>query len=88
MVIAGTTLHVIDHWGDQEMGTAISCTECSQMTDLIQKLIETLWQRSHTGVRCIKRKMSDCVFHQDAAETRCQVVVKHHVLILANMLRP
>ena len=23
-------------WGDQEMGTAISCTECSQVAGLIQ----------------------------------------------------
>ena len=28
-------------WGDQEMGTAISCTECSQVAGLIQKLVET-----------------------------------------------
>ena len=25
-------------WGDWEMGTAISCTECSQTTRLIQKV--------------------------------------------------
>ena len=28
------------HWGDREMGTAISCTECSQMAGLIQKVVE------------------------------------------------
>ena len=28
-------------WGHQEMGTAISCTECSQMAGLIQKVVET-----------------------------------------------
>ena len=28
-------------WGDREMGTAISCTECSQVAGLIQKLVET-----------------------------------------------
>ena len=27
------------HWGDREMGTAISCTECSHMTGLIQKVV-------------------------------------------------
>ena len=29
------------HWGDREMGTAISCTNCSQLAGLIQKLVET-----------------------------------------------
>ena len=28
-------------WGDWEMGTAISCTECSQVAGLIQNLVET-----------------------------------------------
>ena len=28
-------------WGDREMGTAISCTKCSQVAGLIQKLVET-----------------------------------------------
>ena len=28
-------------WGDQEMGIAISCTECSQVAGLIQKAVET-----------------------------------------------
>ena len=27
-------------WGDREMGTAISCTKCSQVAGLIQKLVE------------------------------------------------
>ena len=26
------------HWGDQDMGTAISCTKCGQAADLIQKV--------------------------------------------------
>ena len=29
------------HWGDREMETAISCTECSQVAGLIQKSVET-----------------------------------------------
>ena len=29
------------HCSDREMGTAISCTECSQVAGLIQKLVET-----------------------------------------------
>ena len=28
-------------WGDRAMGTAISCTKCSQVAGLIQKLVET-----------------------------------------------
>ena len=28
-------------WCDREMGTAISCTECSQVAGLIQKVVET-----------------------------------------------
>ena len=28
-------------WGDQEMGTAILCIECSQVAGLIQELVET-----------------------------------------------
>ena len=28
-------------WGDREMGTAISCTECSQVAGLIHNLVET-----------------------------------------------
>ena len=39
-VLANTRPHQL-HWGDQEMGTAISCTECSQVAGLIQKLVET-----------------------------------------------
>ena len=27
-------------WGDREVGTAISCTKCSQVAGLIQKLVE------------------------------------------------
>ena len=29
-------------WADQEMGTAISCIECSYMAGLIQKVVENL----------------------------------------------
>ena len=39
-VSANTRPHQL-HWGDREMGTAISCTECSQVAGLIQKLAET-----------------------------------------------
>ena len=37
---ANTRPHQL-RWGDQEMGTAISCTKCSQVAGLIQKLVET-----------------------------------------------
>ena len=39
-VSANTRPHQL-RWGDREMGTAISCTECSQVAGLIQKLVET-----------------------------------------------
>ena len=39
-VSANTRPHQL-RWGDQEMGTAISCTKCSQVAGLIQKLVET-----------------------------------------------
>ena len=39
-VLANTRPHQL-HRGDQEMGTAISCTECSQVAGLIQKSVET-----------------------------------------------
>ena len=35
-VSANTRPHQL-HWGDREMGTAISCIECSQVADLILK---------------------------------------------------
>ena len=28
------------HWGDREMGTAISCTKCSQMAEFIHMQVE------------------------------------------------
>ena len=43
-VSANTRPHQL-HWGDWEMGTAISCTECSQVAGLIQKLVETPQKR-------------------------------------------
>ena len=39
-VSANTRPHQL-RWGDREMGTAISCTECSQVAGLIQKSVET-----------------------------------------------
>ena len=43
-------------WGDREMGTAISFTECSQVAGLIQKFIETPFvQRS-----CVAIVIVDC----------------------------
>ena len=36
-VSANTMPHQL-HWGDWEMGTAISCTECSQVAGLIRKV--------------------------------------------------
>ena len=35
-ISANTRLHQLP-WGDREIGTAISCTECSQVADFIQK---------------------------------------------------
>ena len=35
------------HWGDWEMGTAISCTECSHMAGLIQKARDSSKALSH-----------------------------------------
>ena len=34
------------HWGDREMGTAISCIECSHMPDLNEKLVEKPFESS------------------------------------------
>ena len=39
-ISANTRPHQL-RWGDREMGTTISCTECSQVADLIQKSVET-----------------------------------------------
>ena len=39
-VSANTRPHQL-RWGGWEMGTAISCTKCSQVAGLIQKLVET-----------------------------------------------
>ena len=39
-ISANTRPHQL-RWGDREMGTAISCTECSQVAGLIQKSVET-----------------------------------------------
>ena len=39
-VSANTRPHQL-RWGDREMGTAISCTKCSQVAGFIQKLVET-----------------------------------------------
>ena len=30
------------HWGDQDMETAISCIECSQVAGLIQNVVQNL----------------------------------------------
>ena len=38
--MANTRPHQL-RWGDREIGTAISCTECSQVAGLIQKSVET-----------------------------------------------
>ena len=44
------------HWGDQEMGTAISCIECSQIAGLIQKVIENL----HAHANCPTIGIQNC----------------------------
>ena len=41
-----TVMHPL-HWGDWEMGTAISCTECSHMAGLIQKARDSSKAPSH-----------------------------------------
>ena len=44
------------HWGDREMGTAILCTKCSQVTDLIQKVGRSCSEAPSlsVGVLCLK----------------------------------
>ena len=39
-ISANTRPHQL-RWGDREMGTAISCKECSQVAGLIHKLAQT-----------------------------------------------
>ena len=39
-ISANTRPHQL-RWGDREIGTAISCTECSQVSGLIQTLAQT-----------------------------------------------
>ena len=39
-ISANTRPHQL-RWGDREMETAISCTKCSQVAGLIQKLVKT-----------------------------------------------
>ena len=53
-VSANTRPHQL-HWGNQEMGTAISCIECSQMAGIVQKSVET---RESTVSSC------SCLFMQ------------------------
>ena len=42
-VSANTRPHQL-RWGDREMGTAISCIECSQVAGLIQKSNTNRWK--------------------------------------------
>ena len=66
------------HWGDREMGTAISCTECSQVAGLIQKSVETprkhhlfvqlfFMQLSFVRRSCVAIVIIDCVIGADVS---------------------
>ena len=61
-------------WGDREMGTAISCTECSQVAGLIQKLVETP-QKHRLFVQLFFVQLS---FIQRSCVAI--VIIDHHVL--------
>ena len=69
-VSANTRPHQL-RWGDREMGTAISCTECSQVAGLIQKSVETL--RKH-------RLFVQLFFVQLSFVRRSYVAIDRHVL--------
>ena len=60
------------HWGERVMGTAISCTECSQVAGLIQKV-----SRSSSKAPCLHA----AVLH--AAVFRLRIVV---IIIVTYML--
>ena len=49
-VSANTSPHQL-RWGDQEMRTAISCTKCSQVAGLTQKLVGTPRSSKATSLR-------------------------------------
>ena len=69
-VSANTRPHQL-RWGDREMGTAISCTECSQVAGLIQKSVET--PRKH-------RLFVQLFFVQLCFVRRSYVAIDRHVL--------
>ena len=69
-VSANTRPHQL-RWGDREMGTAISCTECSQVAGLIQKSVET--PRKH-------RLFVQLFFVQLSFVRRSYVAIDRHVL--------
>ena len=69
-VSANTRPHQL-RWGDREVGTAISCTECSQVAGLIQKSVET--PRKH-------RLFVQLFFVQLSFVRRSYVAIDRHVL--------
>ena len=78
-VSANTRPHQL-RWGDQEMGTAISCTKCSQVAGLIQKLVET--PRNSKAPPLRPAVLRAAVFH---LKILCsdRIIVNCHVYVLS-----
>ena len=72
-IFANTRPHQL-HWGDREMGTAISCTQCSQVTELIQKVSGSFLKAPslHAAFSCvINAQMCACAHaYRSAGGTR------------------
>ena len=67
-------------WGYQEVGTAISCTECSQMAGLIQNLVDTS-QKHNLFMQLFFVQLS---FIQRSYVVT--IIVDHHVLSVHKQL--
>ena len=57
-VLANTRPHQLC-WGDWDMGTAISCTKCSQMAGLIQKVGRSSLEAYESGFAWKQYLVSD-----------------------------
>ena len=67
-VLANTNPHHLC-CGDQEMGTAISCTKCSQMAGLSQKV-----SRSYSEVSSLRAAVL-CLSFKDRSSRNCHVSI-------------
>ena len=84
-VLANARPHQL-RWGDREMGTPTSCTECSQVAGLIQKLVETLRSKapSLSAAVLLAAVLRAAVFRSKILRTRTAIVtVDCHMYVLS-----